>query len=346
MSVIATQLVDAFDTSSSMLISQFDNPLGVFPILKNALESQKIVNAGTLAAIRSTSGRPVNIPVITQSGAVLTSTRSCTIVGTKGNTENIVVSWVTIVGKARINPTEHVDNYISYANMLSSQIYEIRKAAYQAKETAIINAVIGAKSTTCTDPLFSAINQRIEVPFADFDRFYDYMKTAMELKDYYGTYTDYTNTATRTNLEFIKRQGGANATNLQPQLDGITSYRSNRLTPGAGVTERHFFMPNGAVAIVPWNFTSQLQRSVGSSNPMVLIPGADEWYTQADVDFGFNWDVHYKKTCSDTDLNGTRNAGNPSYVDDFEFSVDFAILTPHSSFAPTVTPILEGVLLS
>jgi hypothetical protein len=79
---------------------------------------------------------------------------------------------------------------------------------------------------------------------------------------------------------------------------------------------------------------------------MVLIPGADEWYTQADVDFDFNWDVHYKKTCSDTDLNGTRNAGNPSYVDDFEFSVDFAILTPHSSFAPTVTPILEGVLLS
>jgi hypothetical protein len=347
MASIATQLVDGIALSSSEMFAQWENRFSVYPIFADALNQQSIVSAGELASLRKTSGRPVRIPTLVKDNITLGGTRQCAITGVESATASTLVTWVTRTATMQISPVRNSDNYISYSAEFAGHLKSIRKKMFEQFETDLVASLVANKQQTNPDPLYNLANFRLEVPNADQNSLYDIIRTMMELNDYYGQYTVYSNTGARNLQEFISRQGTNNATNLSPQINMLNLFRSNRITTGVGVAEQHFVTPQGALAFVPWNFTSQLGAATSSFlDPRVIAKDTNEFFMQADDAFGINWDMHYIRNCSDTNLNGTRNSGNPTPVDLLEVSIDYAILTPFQSETPNQTSIFDVVLLS
>jgi len=347
MSSIATQLVDGIAQSSAEMFAQWENRFSLYPIFADALNNQSIVSAGELQALRKTSGRPVRIPTLIKDNVVLGGTRTCAVTGTESATAMTLVTWVTRTATMQISPVKNSDNYIDYSTEFAGRLKSIRKAMYAQFENDLVAGLIANKQQTNPAPFFNGLTFRVEVPNADQNSLYDYLRTMMELNDYYGRYTVYSNTGARNLQEFISRQGTNNATNLSPQINMLNLYRSNRIVTGVGVEEQHFVTPEGALAFVPWNFTSQLMGATSSFlDPRIIAKDTNEFFMQADDAFNISWDMHYVRNCSDTNLNGTRNSGNPTPVDSLEVSMDYAILTPYQSATPGQTSIFDFVLMA
>ena len=351
MSSIATQLVDAIALSSSKLFGVDENRLSKYPILGDAATMQQIVDSSELQVLRKTTGRPVKIPTVNKGNIVLGGSRACTITGTEGTSAMTLVTFVTRTAAFKMVLDKFADNYITYEQELASRMTDVRRALYAQMETDIVAALELNKAQANAHPLFNALTFQLEVPNADKESLYDIFRTMMELNDYYGDYNVYSNTGSRDLQEFLSRQGTNNATNLSPQLNMLNLMRSNRITNGVGAVETHFITPKGRVAFVPWNFVRQKQNIQGSLlDATIIVPQVDYWLTQADDMFPDNapvdFDIHFKRECSITALDGTRNSGSPATVDTIEVSLDYAILTPYHSTTPLDTSIFKAVLLA
>lgn len=347
MSSIATQLVDGIALSSASIFGKYENRLSVYPILSNALTSQNIVNGEELQELRTTTGRPVKIPVQNRGTGVLGTGRACTITGSSSTSAMVTVAWVTRSYTFQIIVDDKKDNYISYQKELANNLTDTRKLMYAQFESDLIASLETLRMSTNPHPLFNTGSDTLEVPNADRNALYDYIFSAMELKDLRGRYTVFSNTTAGETQRFLSRQGAGNATNLAPQLEGFDLYRSNRIALGVGQDEVHYVMPNGALAFIPWNFTRQKQVAGVPLAANIIRVDTDLWLQQADDVYPINWDIHYQRACSMTALDGTRNAGNPATVDLYEVSMDYAILTPYASPAGNAdTVILKTALLS
>jgi hypothetical protein len=153
--------------------------------------------------------------------------------------------------------------------------------------------------------------------------------------DYVGPFNIVASPALMATNAYFMNQGTANSANTMFQFGDFNFDYSNRVALSSGAESTFFVMPTGSVAIMDWvDPDSRANRRLSESN----------YYTTFDMPIlGMTAGLHVQMACADNHT--TYGSGlDASVTENYNFSMDYAILTPYISAG--ASPIFKADISS
>lgn len=297
-----------------------------------------IITSDLREKAKMSEGRDLKVPVFKIGDVTVTNTRSCNIGDLENTTEMVQVSWVTLVADISMKKAEHHKNEVSYLEDLNRKLLRVDHAFAKAVEQMIYTKLDTDKSLVNNSPLltspYSVVGNTIQVTLAQEEYFFNDLETIMEGDDFYSMPFKVIGSSTlKPAVKHYSKQGVSNDENLAYQFDGYDFRFSNHVTIGAGKKSTGFVMTDGSIGIMTRvNIDAEMGNKAGDGT---------EWgKTTMDV-FGFEVGYMYKSKCADLSGQAGLEHLEASMVENWQFSVDVALLTPYNSNPATLAGVIK-----
>lgn len=282
---------------------------------------------------KQSEGRDLKIPVFKIGDVEVKSVRSCNIGGLENTTEMVTVNWVTLVADISMKKAEHHKNEVTYLEDLNRKLMRVDNAFAKAVEQLIYAKLDTEKSQVYNSPLiggtYPLVGNTIQVAPAQQEYFFNDLEAILEGDDFYSMpFKVLGSTTLKPAVKHYGQQGQANDENLAYQFDGYDFRFSNHVVMGGGIKATGFCMTDGTLGIMTRiNADAVMKNKAGDGT---------EWDTTFMERFGFEVGVMYKSKCDDLSGQAGLEHLTASMVENWQFSVDVAILTPYNSDPATL----------
>lgn len=298
----------------------FDNAAGLLPV-------------GQLRQIRNNqNARAIAFPLLTKENVTVITARSCTIAGGEPTSVKPTFTKITRGFEVKLYPKVFDNNDIALRDAYAQKIGDGLRAVMSNLDTYAVSQLEAGKSTDLQTVKLAGLtvaSNTYQIDLAHRDRLYYYAPTILNKNDMAGRLIN--NIANTEAMELMleyEDKGQANSVNTAavlrgdlPSALGMRHYTSNRIVPGVGVLETHYFVPSGSIGVFTYNDSDAINNRKGPNM---------QAYIETDGVFGIPWDVVEEPICSD--LSATYG---PEFVRTFgtryQFAADFAFLSAYSS---------------
>lgn len=319
---------------------EFENRKRTKGLLSAALTStnsaSSIVSPQVANLMRNeTYGVDKKIIVLNKDNSAAGDTRSCTITASESTSALYTLTRATAVKTMEIAPSLYGQNDVAMIDEVAKKMRDIEHALALKIEDDTYTALDTNKNQTYNSSLvgvgldYELTANRMQVDANHQEDFFNDLKPIMMADD-----VDYTrgvqvigDAALMSNVNKYINQGSGNATNLQYQFAGYDFTFSNAVTTTAGARSTGIALPLGQLGLLFQNTPDAERRAVADNA---------KWYTMTMPEnlLGTPVSVLEKSTCGDVTAFGTAPVGlEASQVIQYEFSVDYYILTPYTSVA-------------
>lgn len=334
----ATALNEYRHQYANSSLDRFENRgtgLGLLSLAKR--DTPNLISASTLIAARGTAERATKVPVLQRITFVPGSTRSCTGATQSSTSALETVSWSTVTSGFHMVPSLYLNNEIAYVEDFKHKMQQMELSIAKQMDSAVYTKFNTVKSTTftATDAPFAFASSVIQIPQSYKSTYLSELYQSLYQDDYNGPFNIIASPGLMPVNQFYANQGSSNATNTVYQFGDFNFDYSNRVTLSGGAVATFFVMPSGSIAILDWvDPDSRAGMRISESN---------YWTTTTLPMIGVNCGLHYQATCGDNTTEG--GAGlEASYIENFNFSFDYALITPYISTG--ASPIFKADLLS
>ena len=304
---------------------------GMLTLAKESTNSaNSIITSELKEKAKNSEGRVLKIPVFKIGDVTVKSTRSCAIGGLENTTETVNVSWVTLVADISMKKSEHHVNEVSYLEDLNRKLIKVDNAFAKTVEQLIYTKLDTDKSIVYDSPLVGATGQyplvgnAIQVAPADQEYFFNDLEAIMEGDDFYSMpFKVIGSTTLKPAVKHYGQQGQANDENLAYQFDGYDFRFSNNIVIGGGIKSTGFIMTDGSLGIMTRiNIDAKMKNKAGDGTT---------WGTTFMDKLGYEVGYMYKSKCDDLSKDTGLAHLEATMVENWQFSIDVAILTPYNS---------------
>lgn len=283
-------------------------------------------------------GRDLKIPVFKIGDVTVKSTRSCQIGGLENTTEMVTVNWVTLVADLSMKKAEYHKNDVSYLEDLNRKLMRIDNAFAKSVEQLIFTKLDTEKSPLYNSPIVGATypiaGGALQVAPTDQEYFFNDLEAIMEGDDFYSMpFKVLGSTTLKPAVKHYGHQGQSNDENLLYQFDGYDFRFSNHVINGTGVKATGFAMTDGTLGIMTRiNIDALMKNKAGDGT---------EWGTTFMDRLGYEVGYMYKSKCDDISSQAGLEHLTASMVENWQFSIDVAILTPYNSDPATKPSVIK-----
>jgi len=328
MSIIASDLKNAllnikgkFSTKNEMRMPVF----GGLQAIKD--DTNSLFSAATIERAKNSNRQDVELAVLSKYTATDTDADSCTITGEGSSSSVITPSYSGYGFVVASYPEIHYGNVVDKEEKLAFDMFMGWKKVFGRLDVASIALLEASKhALSGSTSKYFTIGSSTAAYSGELQRIYGYMPAFLKTLDLNGPYKEVTNTEALTPQLLAQAYSVQNAENragLNGRLagsDNFTTYTSNNVAPGDNDEIRYVF-ENGTFGLLNW--VRPLARDGAR------ITEADYWGTIQDPYFGFNWEIHYQKRC--TDLSGTYEGMTASIGEHWLIKSDFSFNEAFSS---------------
>jgi hypothetical protein len=318
-----------------------------YGLLNSALEQNaspfSILTPDLKEQAMTSQGRVIDIPVLKKGSLTVSNVRSCTIGNYENESEMLNVTWSTLVVDISMVKAQYAKNEVSYVTDLSKKLLLVKEAFLGQIEDAINTKLDAEKSAVFNSTLvgtgnkYALVGDAIQVPKAEQNLFYNDVEAIQNADDFYGENYVVASTNMMPSVNHYINQGAGNNTNLNYQFADKSFRFSNAVVNGAGVTATGYIMPIGTLGMLTRVDVDAMMNHKATDGT--------EWGTIAVDGIPFEVGYRYKSECSDQSLlNGAGLSHlKATMVEHWQFSVDFALVTPYNSDAVNNSSAIKKV---
>jgi hypothetical protein len=333
MSLMPTVLQDAIVRVGDKFEKNHEQRYSQYGALKAFVDDTPMtLMPSTIENAKKSSRHAVKIPVINRQTAANVDVDSCTPPSRDITTAFQSVSFANYGFSVEVLPEAHLDNYVSVAESMQTQLMAGWKNIYERLDTASLAFLEANKNalTGLTSNHFTVASGALSYDYTKVDSLYGKVNGAMSLLDLSsgGLYKEVANTEALTSNLLRQTLGLNNQQNfagLNGGLQGSSNfqtYTSNRLTTGLNKEVRYIF-PEGSFAMLNWLDP----KARGGWR----ISESEYWTTIKDPLFGQDFLVHYFKRCKDA--SATYSWLNATVSEAWVIVGAFGMTTPYTSVA-------------
>lgn len=309
--------------------------LGLLSLAKR--DTPNLISTSTLIKARGTAERATKIPVLQKITFTPGSTRSCTGATQSSTSALVTVTWTTVTSGFHMVPSLYLNNEIAYVEDFKHKMQQMELAIAKQLDSAVYTKLNAVKSTTFTasDAPFAFASDVIQIPQAYKATYLSELYQSMYQDDFNGPFNIVASPGLMPVNQYFANQGAGNSANTVFQFGDFNFDYSNRVTLSGGANATFFIMPSGSIGMLDWvDPDSRAGMRISESN---------YWTTATLPMIGINSGLHYQATCGDNTTEG--GAGlEASYIENFNFSFDYAFVSPYISAG--ASPIYKADLLS
>lgn len=279
-------------------------------------------------------GRSLEIPVMTKGNLTIKNQRSCTIGDYENDTELVNVTWATLVTDFSMMKAQHHKNEVSYLQDFNKKMMLVKNLFAETIENAIYTKLDTDKSGIFASSLVGAglkyeiLANTIQVTSTQQELFFNDVDVIMNQDNFWSPeWLVLGSTPLMSPVRHYINQGGSNDENLTYQFDKYSFRFSNQVIDGADIKATGFVMPYGSIGLLTRvNIDAEMGNKTSDGTT----------WEKAFLDtLGFEVGVMYKSSCGDkSNIQGLEHL-EATMLENFQFSIDFALLTPWNS-DPTV----------
>lgn len=257
---MANYTASALLAAQTMFISKFNDAelrRKRNPALEMGLKNQ-VVTIVDHQNLRQKDTRPVKAYIRTKRANSAVAAKTHNHTGTKADSKEVTLSWITIVEPFTVQLKQGQSNVIAYAEQLSHELLESAKNIHDRAGTLSL-AYLQANRTQLAAPAtggagnWNAANYALEIAGANKDYFYQYAQSFMRKQLYRGTLDVIADQTAFRNSQRLNAQGVSNGTNLNFQMSGMNIAESVEDIDANYANGAVLMMPEGAFAALPWN---------------------------------------------------------------------------------------------
>ncbi len=345
MALIDTYIQNARASYPSML-DRDELRLTRFGLVETAIahtaSPMSILSQDVKAKALLSQGVLLQIPVRKKGTVSITNVRSCVFAPYESSTDLIDLTWTTLVGNISMVPAQYLKNEVGYIADFAAKLVELKEGILGAMEDAIYAKLDADKSTFFNSTLvgvgakYPLVGDTLQVAAANWQFFFNDLDAIQGADEFYPSehYIDGSVNLMPTVNQFMN-QGAGNATNSTFQFGNKAFRFSNGVVDGAGVRATGFMMSLGSIGLltrVDVDARANSKSTKGVEWGTTMIPGVP-------FEVGFK----YQSDCSNQSaLNGTGMEHLTSTLyETWEFSVDFALVTPYNSDPLTKPSVIK-----
>lgn len=279
-------------------------------------------------------GRALQIPVMKQGNLTVKNHRSCTIGDYENESTLVNVAWATLVTDFSMMKAQHHKNEVSYLQDFNKKMMLVQHAFASFIENAIYAKLDADKSEIYNSTLvggagkYPLVANTMQVATADQEYFFNDVDVIMNQDNFWSPdWLVLGSTPLMSPVRHYLNQGASNDERLDYQFGPYAFRFSNQVVDGAGKKASGFIMPYGSIGLLTRVNVDAKMNNKASDGTM--------WETAFLDTLGFEVGVMYKSKCDDkSDVTGLEHL-EATMVENFQFSIDFALLTPYNSDSTT-----------
>lgn len=286
-------------------------------------------------------GRALEIPVMKKGAVTLKNVRSCNIGSLENETDMVSVTWKTVVADLSMKKAEYHKNQVSYLQDFGKKMQTIEHAFLKAIEDDVYASLDNAKSGVYASSLvaptgakYGLVGDSIQVGANEQELFFNDVDVILNEDNIWNAnYQVLASTTLMSPIRHYLNQGAGNDERIDYQFGAYSFRFSNQVVNGAGKKATGFIMPNGSIG-----FLSRINIDAKMGNK---TSDGTTWEVANLPTLGLQVGVMHKSTCSD--LSGTTGLEHlkASMVENFQFSFDYAIVTPYNSDPSNVSGTIK-----
>ncbi|MGB0896927.1 MAG: hypothetical protein ACPGRW_06365 [Flavobacteriaceae bacterium] len=304
--------------------------------------SNSIITQEIKKLAENSQGRQIEVPVMIDGDVTLSNTRTCVVGGVENDSALVNVTWQTVVLDITMTPGQYPINSIQYNQDLAMKIRRGVNAINRQLESNVMTAMDNAKSqvynaaslVAATGAKYGLTGSAIRVASAQQELFFNDVD-AIQLKDDLeaDTYKVIASAEMMPTIRLWANQGAANQNNRSFQFEDGRAYStgnydfsfSNGVNNGTGVRSTAYLVPDGAVG-----FMTRLDFD--AKNKSKATKGT-EWSVERLPGLSFPVGLKYDSDCADQSTIAGASTGHltATLQEKWQFSFDYAILTPYNS---------------
>lgn len=233
------------------------------PALMLALKNTNVTIPGH-QELRKKDTRPVKAYIKTKRAASAATTKSHNHSGTKADSAEVTLAWVSFVEKFAIQLKQGQSNIMPYVEQLAHEMTESARNIHDRAGTASLaylqsNRNQVASVSTGGTGSWNNSNFALEIAAADDKRFMQNVASFMRKNNYRGQYDILLDSKQYRDVQFQLQQGTANNTNLSWQAQDFATIAETTEDIDANYTNGSaLVMPSSSFAGLPWNDPTNL----------------------------------------------------------------------------------------
>ena len=279
-------------------------------------------------------GRALQVPVMKLGALTVKNQRSCTIGDYENESAMVDVTWATLVTDFSMMKAQHHKNEVSYLQDFNKKMLLVQNLFANYIENAIYTKLDTDKSAIYNSTLVGAtgkyplIANTMQVYLAEQETFFNDVDVIMNQDDFWSPeWLVLGSTPLMSPVRHYLNQGASNDERLDYQFGPYSFRFSNQVVDGGGKKATGFIMPYGSIGLLTRvNIDAKMNNKASDGT---------SWETAFLDTLGFEVGVMHKSKCTDkSDVKGLEHL-EATMVENFQFSIDFALLTPYNSDAVT-----------
>ncbi len=262
---------------------------------------------------------------VRSSRSLLTTSRSASHTGTKGDTATLTPSWGTKRDVFKISQKQADNSLYSLDEQLAQEVQTVVSNFAEGLETAATDYIFANRSgvnVATAEGTFDAVDDVFKITEAtNGERAMQIAKSAMHVNKYSETnLVAFCDTVSYNKFLYQAAQGASNQTNLSFQFGGVTyihsvelSAKFDTLNAAAGYPLGSWIMAEmGTFGVLPW---------IPKQNRLGISTKVNEWNTLINPIDNELYAVHSYQTLADDSAN---NGSAQDVVTQYEVSIDVA----------------------
>ena len=287
---------------------------------------------------KASEGTALKVEVMKIGDVTVSSVRTCAIGTLENESDLVTINWVTLVANVSMKKSEHHKNDVSYLEDLNRKMERVDNAFAKAAEQLIYTKLDTEKSVINNSPLVAAkytpIGNAMQVAPIQQEYYFNDLEAIMEGDSFYSMpFVVLGSTTLKPAVKHWGHQGQSNDENLLYQFDGYNFRFSNHITIGAGKTATGFIMTDGSLGIMTRIAVDSVMKNRATDGTV--------WGTIHLDKFGFEVGTMYKSQCSDLSGQAGLEHLTASMVEQWQLSVDIALVTPYNSDPATLAGVIK-----
>lgn len=227
------------------------------PALMLGLKNQ-VVTVTNHQELKSKDTRPVKAYVKTRRAAVATAAKTHNHAGTKADSKEVTLSFVTIVEPFAINLKQAQGNVHRYSELLQHELMESARNIHSRAGTLALaylqtNRCQLAAPSTGGAGNWNGANFALEIPANKAAFFFQNAASFMRKQNYRGALDVIADSMQYRQAQYIANQGGGNNTNLSFQIGDMDIRETTEEIDANYLNGSALIMEAGGFAALPWN---------------------------------------------------------------------------------------------
>lgn len=285
-------------------------------------------------------GRSLEIPVMKKGNLTIKNQRSCTIGDYENESAMVEVTWATLVTDFSMMKAQHHKNEVSYLQDFNKKMLLVQNLFANAIENAIYTKLDTDKSGVYNSTLVGAglkyelVANTMQVEAVQQEYFFNDVDVIMNQDNFWSPdWLVLGSTPLMSPVRHYLNQGASNDERLDYQFGPYAFRFSNQVVDGAGKKATGFIMPYGSIGLLT---RVNIDAKMGNK-----ASDGTHWETAFLDTLGMEVGVMYKSKCDDkSNISGLEHL-EATMVENFQFSIDFALLTPYNSDSTTIAGAIK-----